>query len=262
MADITGVVITLNEGKNIEECLKNLKQVCNELIVVDSNSTDDTVAKAEALGARVYKQAYLGDGFQKNFGLTYATNKWILSLDADERLTDEMVAQINSLDLEKAENDAFAFRRRNIIGSRWIKRCGWYPDYCTRLYNKEKTKFAEVKQHAFVPAQSLIKLKCDLEHYSFKNIGELFAKPNRPFSLRGAKIMYEKGKRANGFSPFIHGANAFIREYIFQLGFLAGVDGFTVSLSACVTAYLKYAFLLEFQRDPKVLEETDFKKVW
>jgi glycosyltransferase involved in cell wall biosynthesis len=262
MANITGIVITLNESGNIEDCLKSLGTVCNELIVVDSNSTDDTVAKAQALGAKVYSQSYLGDGFQKNVGLAYATNKWILSMDADERITPEMVADIKNLDLDNTEQDAFAFRRRNLIGSRWVKRCGWYPDYCTRLYNREKTKFAEVKQHAYVPAKNLKYLKSDIEHFSFKNIGELFSKPGRPFALRGAKILYQKGKRANCFSPFVHGANSFLRKYIFELGFLGGVDGLTVSLSSCLNSYLKYAMLLEMQRDKKVLDGTNFKKIW
>lgn len=153
-------------------------------------------------------------------------------------------------------------RRRNYIGSRWIKRCGWYPDYCVRLYNRQKTRFKEVKQHSFVDAISPKKLNSDLIHYSFKNLGELFAKPGRNFSSRSAKIMYQKGKRANAFSPALHGFNAFLRKYIFQLGFLEGTDGLTVSLSSAMNSYLKYAKLLEFQRDPKVLQAEDFNKVW
>ncbi len=259
---ITGVVITLNESSNIKECLESLKNVCDELIVVDSNSKDNTVEIAESMGAKVYKQSYLGDGPQKNFGLQYASNKWILSLDADERLTEEMIKDIKSLDLDNTTNDAYAFRRRNLIGSRWLKRCGWYPDYCTRLYNKDLTRFKDVKQHSYVDAKNVQKLKSDILHYSFKNIGELFAKPGRPFTSRGAKILYKQGKKVNAFTPVTHSVNAFIRKYFIQGGILAGIDGLTVSLSAAIYAYIKYARLLEFYRDKKVLDDTDFNDVW
>jgi glycosyltransferase involved in cell wall biosynthesis len=259
---ITGIVIALNESKNIVECLTSLKQVCSELIVVDSNSTDDTVKLAEEFGAKVVTQSYLGDGFQKNVGLAHTENNWVLSLDADERLTAEMVEVIKGLDLVTTAHDAFAFRRRNYIGSRWIKQCGWYPDYCIRLFDKSKTRFSEVKQHASVQAKNPDRLNADIIHYSFENLGQLFAKPGRNFSGRAAKIMYQKGKRANSFSPFTHGLSAFIRKYIFQKGFLGGVDGMTVALSASTNSYLKYAKLLEYQRDPKVLESEDFDKVW
>lgn len=262
MNNITGVVITLNEEHNIEACIQSLQQVCSEIIVVDSGSSDATVSKAKALGARVYTQPYLGDGLQKNHGLQFATYDWILSLDADERLTPELIIAIRQLDLHSTQVDAFAMRRRNYIGSRWIKRCGWYPDYCARLYNKQKTRFKAVKQHAYVDAKRVEKLSSDIIHYSFRNLGELFAKSGRNFSSRSAKIMYQKGKRAHAWSPFLHGSNAFIRKYLFQLGILGGVDGFTVSLSSALNSYLKYAKLLEYQRDPSVLAAEDFNKVW
>ncbi|APX07526.1 glycosyltransferase [Vibrio campbellii] len=259
---ITGVVITLNEAKNVQECILSLQQVCNEVIVVDSDSSDNTVELATKLGAKVIHQPYLGDGFQKNVGLDFSSNDWILSIDADERLTEEAVAEIKRLDLATTSHDAFAFRRRNYIGSRWIKQCGWYPDYCIRLYNKQKTRFSEVKQHASVQAKNPKRLNSDLIHYSFENLGQLFSKPGRDFSGRAAKIMYQKGKRANAFSPFTHGLSAFFRAYIIKRGFLGGSDGLTVALSATMSSYLKYARLLEFQRDPKVLENEDFSKVW
>lgn len=260
--NITGVIITLNEENNIIECINSLKQVCNEIIVVDSVSQDKTVELAEMAGAKVHVQSYLGDGLQKNYALQFANNPWILCLDADERLTPELVAVIKSMELDSASCDAFAMPRRNYIGSRWIKQCGWYPDYCTRLFNKEKTQFKRVKQHAYVEATAPLKLKADIIHYSFRNIGELFAKPGRNFSSRAAKIMYQNGKRANSLSPFLHGLNAFFRKYLVQFGFLGGVDGLTVSISSAVNSYLKYAKLLEFQRDPKVLQAEDFNKVW
>lgn len=259
---ISGNVITLNEERNIAACIESLLTVCDEIIVVDSGSTDKTVEIAESLGAKVIHQPYLGDGIQKNVALSAVSHDWVLSLDADERLTPEMTTQIKTLGLDTTLIDAFAFRRRNMIGSRWIKHCGWYPDYCIRLYRHSQAKFADVKQHASVQTANYQKIDADIIHFSFKNIGELFAKPGRNFSGRAAKIMFAKGKRANAFSPFIHGLNAFLRKYLFQRGFLGGVDGFTVALSSSVNSYLKYAKLLEYQRDKTVTEQDDFNNIW
>lgn len=262
MNSITGIIITLNEERNIAECIKNKQQICNEIIVVDSGSTDHTLLIAEELGAVTIVQPYLGDGFQKNVGIPHAANDWILSLDADERMTDEMVQAIKALDLERSQVEGYGFPRRNYIGSRWIRHCGWYPDVCIRLFDRRKTKFKEVKQHSYVTAATSERVRGDILHYSFNNLGELFSKPGRNFSTRSARIMYTSGKRTRPWSPPLHGINAFLRRYILRMGFLDGIDGLTVALSSGVNSYLKYAKLLEYQRDPKVLEAEDFKKIW
>ena len=259
---ITGTVITLNEADNIEACLASMSRVCQELIVVDSGSKDDTCARAERAGARVVHQPYLGDGPQKNVGPAQSKHRWVLSIDADERLTDGAVAAIHSLDLANTPHDGFALRRRNYIGSRWIRTCGWYPDYCVRLFDHTRTAFSESKQHAWVEAKSELELDADIEHYSFANLGELFTKASGRFSNRAAKLMYRRGRRANSFSPALHGTIAFVRKYVFKRGFTGGLDGMSVSLSTGVHAYLKYAKLLEFQRDSKVREAEDFEKIW
>jgi glycosyltransferase involved in cell wall biosynthesis len=259
---ITGVIITLNEARNIAECIRSVRTVCTEVIVVDSESQDDTREIAVREGARVIVQPYLGDGPQKNAGLPYASHDWVLSVDADERLTDGMAVTIKGLNLATTSHDAFAFRRRNYIGSRWMRRCGWYPDYCIRLYNRQLTRYADRKQHSVVTARNPCRLDADLMHYSFAELGQLFAKPGRDFSGRAARIMYLEGKRVSSFAPATHGLSALFRKYILQGGCLAGVDGLTVSLSAAVNSYLKYAKLLELQRDPAVLARTDLGKVW
>lgn len=257
---ISGIVITFNEEKNIEECLNNLKEVCNELVVVDSNSTDNTRAIAERCGAKVVTHPYIGDGLQKNLCLEHVTNKWVLSLDADERLTPEMIEAINNLDLANSSFEGYAFRRRNYIGSRWIKRCGWYPDWLIRLYNHDNIKFKEVREHASVVSNNYQKLNADIIHFTYPSVDQLFAKTGRNFSYRGAKIMYQKGKKCSSFSPILHGVNAFIRKYFFKLGFLGGLDGLSISLSTAMHSYLKYALLLELYRDEKVRKNTDLNK--
>jgi glycosyltransferase involved in cell wall biosynthesis len=262
MNNITGIIITLNEEQNIKDCILSLQQICNEIIVVDSESTDKTCEIAEDFGAKVYIQPYLGDGFQKNVGLEYASNQWVFSLDADERLTPELVKLINDLDLNNTPYWGYAVRRRNYIGSRWIRRCGWYPDYLVRLFRQDKLRHSKTQQHASVPCENTHKLQADIIHYAYNTIGELFSKPARNYSTRSAKIMYLSGKKANVFSPFCHGLSAFIGSYFFRGGMLGGADGLTISLSNACNAYLKYAKLLEYQRDPKVRENADFDKVW
>ena len=260
--NISGIITTLNEEANIADAIASLRQVCDEIVVVDSESTDRTVEIAREMGAKVYLQKYLGDGIQKNVALQYVTNRWVLSIDADERLSDELVAWIRDTDFEAAAYDGFAVRRRNYIGSRWVKCCGWYPDHLVRQYRHDRLRFRDVKQHAFVPTTNTLKIKADLIHYRYKNCGELFSKPARNYSTRGAKILYLQGKKANAFTPFWHGTAAFLSNYFLRGGILGGVDGFTLALSIACNSYMKYAKLLEYQRDPKVREAENFDNVW
>ena len=262
MAKITGIITTLNEERNIAEAIQSLQQICDEIIVVDSNSSDQTITIAASLGAKTYIQSYLGDGIQKNFGIQYASNPWIFSMDADERISPELADIINKIDFDHTPYWGFGVRRRNLIGSRWVKSCGWYPDYLVRLFKHDQIRFRDVKQHASVPVTNTQKLKGDLIHFRYQNLGELFAKPGRNYSTRGAKILFLKGKKANGFTPFAHGFSAFFVNYFFKGAILEGIDGFTLALSIAVNSYLKYAKLLEYQRDSKVREKEDFDSVW
>lgn len=262
MAHITGIITTLNEEQNIVEAIRSLQLICNEIIVVDSNSSDQTVELAKSTGALTYLQTYLGDGIQKNVGLKYATNDWIFSMDADERITPELAEIINAIDFQNTPYYGFAVRRRNMIGSRWVKSCGWYPDYLVRLFKHSQIQYKEVKQHASVPSANTKKLNGDILHFRYKNIGELFAKPGRNYSTRGAKILYLNGKKANTFTPFFHGFSSLFVNLFFKKALFEGIDGWTLALSMAINSYLKYAKLLEYQRDPKVREQENFDNVW
>ena len=245
---ITANIITLNEEHNIAACITSLQRVADEIIVVDSNSSDKTVEIAESLGAKVISQAYLGDGPQKNVVLEHATHEWILSLDADERLDDEMrEAILTAKGSTDTHPDAYSFKRKNYIGDRWIQHCGWYPDRCTRLYQKSHARFKDVAGHSSVQAKTLKELEGNIIHYSYKNYHDLLYKTNR-FSSRGAKMLMEKGRKANGFSPFVHFMAAFFRKYFLQKGFLQGLDGLTISLTASINSYMKYAKLIEMRK--------------
>ena len=262
MKPISGIITTLNEERNIEAAVMSLRQVCDEVVVVDSLSSDNTVALAEKAGAKVVLQPYLGDGIQKNVALKYVKNLWVLSIDADERLTPELVDFIEKTNFESTPYDGFALRRRNYIGSRWVKCCRWYPDWLVRLYRHDRLRFCEVKQHSHVPTDNTLRVKADLIHYRYKNTGELFAKPERNYSTRGAKILYNSGKRVGSWAPVGHGLGAFLVNYFLRGGILGGIDGLSLSLSIAQNSYLKYAKVLEWQRDEKVREAENFENVW
>lgn len=241
---ITGNIITLNEAHNIKDCIISMKDICDEIIVVDSNSTDETVNIAKELGVKVIIQDYLGDGPQKNVVIEHASYDWILSMDADERLDIDMIEKIRSIKIRKEHPNAYSFKRKNYIGKRWIKYCGWYPDTFTRLYNKTKTKWKDIPGHSYIETKNVEIMDAHIIHYSYKNYHELLYKTNR-FSTRGAKILLDKNKKINSLTPFLHGLSAFIKTYIIKKGFLQGLDGLTVSILAALNSYIKYAKYLE-----------------
>jgi len=247
MEKITGTVITLNEERHIVACVESLLRVCDEVIVVDSDSSDRTRELAEAAGARVYVQPYLGDGPQKNYALQFATHRWVLTLDADERMDDDMVASIKALDLSQTRRDAFMFKRKSHIGKRWIRRCGWYPDWLPRLYDMERTRFAPVIGHAKVEAHDAERLAGNIIHYAYPDYHGYEQQMNR-FSTRGAGMLYEAGRRAGAWTPVTHGIWTFFRAYFMRGGFLQGLDGLTVSRVMAHHSYMKYAKLIELER--------------
>jgi len=245
---ISATIITLNEEENIKECIESVMQVCDEVIVVDSKSSDKTVEIAKSLGARVVVQEYLGDGLQKDFGVKFAKNEWILSIDADERLDVDMVEDIKKLDLNQPY-DAYAFRRKNFIGNRLQKI--WYPDYVIRLYNKNKCRYLPVRGHSKVDSKNLKKLNSHILHYTYKDLSDMARKIDK-FSHRSALMMFEKRKKVTFLDPPLHGFMAFFKKYFLKKGFLYGIDGLSISLFSGFNAYLKYAMLIEmYQNEAK-----------
>jgi glycosyltransferase involved in cell wall biosynthesis len=244
---ITGIIITLNEEKNIKDCILSLDKVCDEIIVVDSLSKDNTVQIAKDLGARVYLQEYLGDGPQKAFGVKYAENDWILSLDADERLEDDLVEKVSLLELDN-ENIAYAFKRRNFVGSHWIKAAGFYPDYVTRLYNRKTSGYLEKKAHSKVEAPKIKKIKAHITHYTYESYSHWMDRLNW-LSSRDAWAYYEKGRKPNRYRPLVSAFGAFVQKFIVKGGMFQGIDGVTVTLTTIIRAYMKYTKLNEMYKE-------------
>ncbi|RXJ87164.1 glycosyltransferase family 2 protein [Arcobacter sp. CECT 8985] len=245
---ITANIITLNEEKNIEEVIKSVQEVCNEVLVIDSLSSDKTCEIAEKLGAKVIKQEYLGDGPQKAFGAPFAKNDWILSIDADERLDLNAIEEIKKLDLDNTPYDAFSFARKTYVGKNFIKL--WYPDRVARLYNRRKCNYSTAKGHAKVQTENICDLEADMLHYSYEDYTHMI-RTTEKFIKRGALLAYEDGKRANIFDPFIHGIGALFKTLILKKGILHGINGLNVAVISAFSSYMKYAVMLEMQKNEK-----------
>ena len=144
---ISATIITYNEEATIQRCIKSLKGIAQEVIVVDSLSTDNTVPLAKSLGARVVKQEFLGHVAQKNHAVSESVNDWIISLDADEVLSKELRESIMKIDLNKGESFAYSMNRRNWYCDRWMFRCGWYPDRKLRLWNRKYGRWGGLDPH-------------------------------------------------------------------------------------------------------------------
>jgi len=237
MNKISGTIITLNEEKNIQACIESLQKVCSEIVVLDSESTDRTVEIAQQLGAKVVIQSYLGDGKQKAFAADQAENDWVLSIDADERLDQELIQSINELDLTKTQFDAFILNRKTFIGQEWIK--VWYPDCIARLYNRHKARYEPKKGHAKVIHSQSKKLDGNILHYSYSDHADLINQ-NAKFCIRSANMLTEKNKNVGPFSPALHALSAFIRKYFLKKGFLYGESGLTIAISTAYSSYMKY----------------------
>ena len=243
---ITANIITLNEEKNIEDVIKSVQTVCDEVLVIDSLSTDRTCEIAESLGAKVIKQKYLGDGPQKAYGAPHATYDWVLSIDADERLDTNAIEAIKQLNLENTKYDAFSFARKTYVGKNFIKL--WYPDRVTRLYNRTKCAYSTAKGHAKVETNNVCDLKADMLHYSYDDYVHMI-RTTEKFIKRGAVLAYEDGKRANSFDPFIHGVGALFKALILKGGILHGINGLNVAVISAYSSYMKYAVILEMQQN-------------
>lgn len=245
---ITANIITLNEENNIEEVIKSVQTVCDEVLVVDSLSSDRTCLIAESLGAKVIKQKYLGDGPQKAFAEPHAKYDWILSIDADERLDTNAIEAIKNLDLSSRNYDAYSFARKTYVGNNFIKL--WYPDRVTRLYNRKACAYSTAQGHAKVETTNVCDLPVDMLHYSYENYTHMI-RTTEKFIKRGAKISYDSGQRASSFDPFIHGVGALIKALVLKGGAFHGIHGWNVAVISAFSSYMKYALMLEMQKDDK-----------
>lgn len=247
MNRLSGLVITYNEEKHIADCLRSLFRVCEDVVVIDSQSEDRTVEIARDMGAKVLCQPFLGDGRQRSFGIPHCDNDWVIYIDADERLDADLVQDLQHIQLGDNGIEAYECRRKNFIRKRWLKVASQYPDYVCRIFNRRKTHISADKIHARIISSRVEKLSSHLLHYSFDDYSDMIGKLNL-YSDQQSQIMFDSGRSVSALTPFSHAFVGFIKFYFVRLGFIAGLDGLTISMLNAMGSYFKYAKLIEKKR--------------
>jgi (heptosyl)LPS beta-1,4-glucosyltransferase len=247
---ICATIITFNEESNIKAACESVAWA-DEVVVVDSNSTDRTRELAKACGARVITNAWPGFGAQKQFAVDQAQHEWIFSLDADERVSDQLRNSIQSLSNAKELADGYQISRRTYYQGRWIRGGGWYPDRQLRLFKKSKGRWKQRHIHESVtmdPGARVERLRGDLLHYTSQNAAHHHRMIGERYAPLAALQMFEEGRRTSVLGVASAGPAAFIRSLILKGGFRDGFAGFTIASFAAHHAFLKHLMLWEKQQ--------------
>ena len=228
MPTLSVILITRNEEANLDDCLASLEGIAQQIVVVDTSSTDRTLEIAKNYGATLAQPAdWPGFGPQKNRALDLATGDWVLSLDADERLTPALRSEILTAVNHSAHVDCFAIPRLSWYCGRFIRHSGWSPDYVDRLFKRGTARFSDDLVHErLIPSGQVARLNNPMLHYSFMNYSQVLQKLDR-YSTASAEQAFAKGKTSSPLKAVLHGLWAFIRTYIIRAGFLDGAAGST-----------------------------------
>jgi len=244
---ISGIVITYNEERKISGCLESLFKFCNEVIVVDSGSTDDTTKICESFGAKVAYKKWNGFGEQKNYALSLVSNEWVISIDADEIIPEDLADEIVNI-IKSPLYDVYEVSRRSFAYGSVINFCGWSPDYVTRLFRKSLFSFTNDKVHEKVDIQSsnLGRLNYKLLHFRNENLEQAIKRMDM-YSTLWAEQKINK-KKGGIFKALYKSIWTFFRIYIIKLGFLDGKPGLLIASTNAMGVFLKYAKLLLLQQ--------------
>jgi len=243
---VSAVLIAYNEESRLSACLDRLTWA-DEIVVVDSGSTDATRTIAGQYTPHVVEIPWRGFGPQKQAAVELAAHNWVFVVDCDELVTPELAGEIMSLLAQPEIKSAYDVPRRTFIGNKEIKYCGWYPDRTVRLFDRTRAKFSESLVHeCVVVAGEKGNLSGDLLHYSYGSIGEMLPKIGQ-YSDLWAQQMYAAGKDGVLLNLFIKPAAAFIKVYLVRRGFLDGFEGLAIAVSTAYLTFLKYAKLIEKQ---------------
>ena len=240
MPTLSAILITRNEEANLEDCLASLDGLATQIVVVDTQSTDRTLVIAQRYGALISSPPdWPGFGPQKNRALDLASEDWVLSLDADERLTPELRAEIKGM-LDKPQTDCYAIPRLSWYCGRFMRHSGWTPDYVDRLFKRGSARFStDLVHERLIPKGPVLRLKNQMLHYSFMNLAQVQEKMER-YSTASAQQAFARGKTASPLKAIVHGAWSFFRTYILRAGFLDGPQGFSLALANAKGSYLRY----------------------
>jgi glycosyltransferase involved in cell wall biosynthesis len=235
---LSAIVITRNEAGNIAACLDALA-FCDECIVVDGDSNDGTADLARAKGARVATAAWHGFGAQKNFALSLASGDWVLSIDADERVTPELAQAIGAA-IGQHGFDGYEMPRRSSFLGREMRHSGWSPDYVLRLFRRGRARFSDDLVHERVICAGKVgRLAEPILHCPVKRLEDAVGRMDR-YSTAGAEMFIAAGRRVSFASGIAHGLWSFLRAYVWRLGFLDGREGFLLAVANAEGTYYRY----------------------
>ncbi len=243
-------IITLNEERNIERCIRSVQPVADEIVVVDSHSTDRTKEICLSLGVRFIENAFVDFVQQKNFALDQLSHEYVLSLDADELLSEPLQQEVMAIK-QDCQFSAYRFNRLNNYCGQWIRHCGWYPDAKLRLWKRTDGRWGGSGIHESVILNDHVRthhIGQDILHYSYRSVSDHIAQINK-FTSMSAQAYHQRGKKV---FPVIHWIFyplfTFLNRYIFHLGILDGSMGFVVCKSTAYAKYLKYLKLYELNK--------------
>lgn len=253
MTRVSVIVITRNEERNIRDCLSSARWA-DEIIVVDSGSSDGTVAAAREFSDKVFERPWEGFGASKNFALSQTRNDWVFWLDADERVTPELAEEIELSLSGQTDMVGFSVPRKAFFLGTWIRHCGWYPGRVVRLFRRDKAVFSNDRVHErLIVDGPVAELKSDLLHYTDPSLEHYFTKFNRYTSL-AAEDLAGKGRRTGIGRMLLNPVWTFFRMYFLRLGFLDGIPGLILCMLSAGYVFTKYAKLWERTRTMEARE--------
>ena len=238
MPRLSAIIITRNEEANIAACLDCLA-FCDERVVVDAGSTDATAAIATTKGARVVAHDWQGFGAQKNFALSLAQGDWVLSVDADERVSPALAREIEGA-IADGRADGYEIPRLSSFVGREMRHSGWFPDHVLRLFRRGKARFSDDLVHERVICDGPVaRLSEQLQHNSVTRLEQAISRIDR-YSTAGAEMLIARGRRVSFASGITHGLWSFFRAYVLRLGFLDGREGFLLAVANAEGTYYRY----------------------
>jgi glycosyltransferase involved in cell wall biosynthesis len=250
MVSLSAAIITLNEEQNIARCINSLQGIADEIIVVDSFSSDKTEEICMSFSnVKFFKNKFIGHIQQKNYAFSKASGEFVLGIDADEVVSPELRNSILKVK-ENPTSNFYSFTRLNNYGGHWVKHCGWYPDIKLRLVKKGMAKWGGVNPHDILLPQTnddTSFLTGDLLHYSYASIADHINQTNK-FSSIAAESFFREGKRSSVFHILTRPPLKFLKDYILKAGFLDGWKGLVICLINGFYTFLKYSKIYELQR--------------
>jgi glycosyltransferase involved in cell wall biosynthesis len=243
------VIITLNEEQKIRDCLESVTWV-DEIIVVDSFSEDNTIQIAKEYTDKIYKRKFTGFGEQKKFALSKATGDWILSVDADERVTLELREEIRKT-LAEPQACSYQIPVKTYFSGKWIKHCGWWPNYKLRLFRRDSGQFTDRLVHEAIKVDGpTTKLRNPMEHHRSSSLSNSIKKADK-YSTLAAQVLIAEGKRCSPWGALAHSAFAFVKTYFLRMGILDGWRGLVIASLNAIGVFYKYIKCIEIKEGQK-----------